>query len=72
MRQNLTHLLIGLQVTVENERRGTGGLVDFFVGDPGSRVLMNNVYRLRPACTAAEDSAVVGKQCSSSKVNAPY
>eukprot|EP00878_Enallax_costatus_P018623 GHUV01019614.1.p1 GENE.GHUV01019614.1~~GHUV01019614.1.p1 ORF type:complete len:911 (+),score=211.03 GHUV01019614.1:148-2880(+) len=52
-----------LQITVENERRGTGGLVDFFLGNcssgadqPCSRLLMNNVYRLRPACTAAQQS----------------
>lgn len=50
-----------LQVTIQNERRGTGGLIDFFLGEPGSRILLDNVYRLRPACTASADTAVVGE-----------
>ncbi|KAF8061383.1 roco8 [Scenedesmus sp. PABB004] len=49
-------------ITVANERRGTGGTVDFFLGQPGSTVLMNNVFRLRPACTTAAQSGAVVNQ----------
>jgi hypothetical protein len=44
-------------LTMANARRGTSPLVDFFVGKPGSVLVLNGVYRHRIACTEAHDSA---------------
>ncbi len=38
-------------VSVANERRGNGAAVDFFVGDPGSVLVLEDSLRLRLACT---------------------
>lgn len=39
-------------IAIANERRGNGASIDFFVGDPGSRLTLQDAYRLRLACTA--------------------
>ena len=40
-------------IAVANERRGTGGQVDFFTGrPPGALLLLTDVYRLRQGCIA--------------------
>ncbi|WIA37838.1 hypothetical protein OEZ86_014694 [Tetradesmus obliquus] len=44
-------------LTMANARRGTSPLVDFFVGQPGSVLVLNGIYRHRLACTEAHDSA---------------
>ncbi|KAF8061385.1 Acad10 [Scenedesmus sp. PABB004] len=48
-------------LTVTNERRGSGSPYDFFVGPPGGRAALHQlgVVRLQYACTAAKDSAAV-------------
>lgn len=39
-------------IVIANERRGNGAGVDFFVGDPGSSLKLEDSYRLRLACTS--------------------
>ena len=39
-------------MAISNERRGNGGSIDFFVGEPGSVLQLRNGYRLRLACTS--------------------
>jgi hypothetical protein len=48
-------------VAVANDRRGPGGAVEFFLGQPGARVVFDNAVRFRPACTAALESGAVGE-----------
>jgi hypothetical protein len=40
-------------IVIANERRGNGAGVDFFVGDPGSSLKLEDSYRLRLACTTS-------------------
>jgi hypothetical protein len=44
-------------LTLANARRGTSPYVDFFVGKPGSVLVLDGVVRHRIACTEAHDSA---------------
>lgn len=38
-------------IAIANERRGNGASVDFFVGVPGSVLMLRDSYRMRLACT---------------------
>jgi hypothetical protein len=44
-------------ITLANARRGTSPYVDFFVGKPGSVLVLDGVYRHRIACSETHDSA---------------
>uniref|UniRef100_A0A383VBH1 Protein kinase domain-containing protein n=1 Tax=Tetradesmus obliquus TaxID=3088 RepID=A0A383VBH1_TETOB len=64
-------------ITMTNERRGPGGLVDLLVGQPSgtSIVRVQSAQRLRLACTSAASNMVVVVQTPRSKIlpgpNAP-
>lgn len=58
-------------LTLKNARRGSGAALDFFVGDErqgATAVLLENVYRLRLACTPGSDTAEVLENTPRSKV----
>ncbi|WIA34798.1 hypothetical protein OEZ86_013101 [Tetradesmus obliquus] len=44
---------------VGNERRGPGGAVEFFLGQPGARIVFEDGTRFRPGCTTAAESGAV-------------
>lgn len=46
---------------VGNERRGPGGAVEFFLGQPGARAVFEDGTRFRPGCTTAAESGAVGE-----------
>jgi hypothetical protein len=48
-----TCTLLIRHIAVANERRGNGAMVDFFVGVPGSVLILKDSYRLRLACTSS-------------------
>jgi hypothetical protein len=48
-----TCTLLMRNIAVANERRGNGAMVDFFVGVPGSMLILKDTYRLRLACTSS-------------------
>lgn len=43
-------------IAIANERRGNGASIDFFVGEPGSVLTLQDSYRLRLACTSTSTS----------------
>lgn len=49
-------------VAIANERRGNGASVDFFVGTPGSVVVLQDSYRLRLACTTTGEAGAYRRQ----------
>jgi hypothetical protein len=49
-------------VAVANDRRGPGGAVDFFLGEPGARIVFDNAVRFRPACTTAAEFGAAGEK----------
>eukprot|EP00775_Hariotina_reticulata_P003316 gene3316-3593_t len=46
-----------VNITIKNERRGTGPYFDIFTGKPGSRVMPYHCHRWHLACTTAPESA---------------
>eukprot|EP00878_Enallax_costatus_P033853 GHUV01037429.1.p1 GENE.GHUV01037429.1~~GHUV01037429.1.p1 ORF type:complete len:411 (+),score=59.10 GHUV01037429.1:309-1541(+) len=44
------------QLAAANERRGTGHAFDFFAGQPGAVLILNDTYRVRLACTKNDDA----------------
>lgn len=55
-------------ITMANERRGTGTVYDLFIGQPGSKILAHNMYKLRIACTSAQHLAEVVSQTKRSTI----
>jgi hypothetical protein len=60
-------------VAVANERRGIGAAVDFFAGNGSGAVLvLQDAYRLRPACTTTGESVphAAGWRCCAPRTHA--
>lgn len=51
------------RIVVANERRGSGAAVDFFMGETGSVLVLQDSYRLRPACTTTGGGCFVSGGC---------
>jgi hypothetical protein len=55
-------------LTISNERRGTGSVYDLFLGLPGSKIIADDVYKLRIACTTANHLAQVTSRTKRSSI----
>jgi hypothetical protein len=55
-------------ITISNERRGTGSIYDLFLGRPGSKITAYNIYKLRIACTSAHHLALVTSRTKRSSI----
>jgi hypothetical protein len=55
-------------LTISNERRGTGSVYDLFLGLPGSKIIVDDVYKLRIACTTANHLAQVTSRTKRSSI----
>jgi hypothetical protein len=55
-------------ITISNERRGTGSVYDLFLGLPGSKIIAYDIYKLRIACTSAHHLAQVTSRTKRSSI----
>lgn len=55
-------------ITISHERRGTGSVYDLFLGMPGSRIIADDIYKLRVACTSPRHLAQVTSRTKRSSI----
>jgi hypothetical protein len=55
-------------ITISNERWGTGSVYDLFLGLPGSKIIADDIYKLRIACTSANHLAQVTSRTKRSSI----